>query len=80
MENVILNNGILSVTVSTFGAEVISAIHCGKEMVWQGSEKYWTGHSPLLFPVCGAFKDFKYEYNGPTRARSRWAATRSSAS
>lgn len=66
MENVVLNNGVLSVTISTYGAEVVSAIRNGKEMVWQGSEKFWTGHSPLLFPVCGAFRDFKYEYKGNT--------------
>ncbi|MBR3864739.1 MAG: hypothetical protein IKJ19_06490 [Clostridia bacterium] len=66
MEKVILNNSVLRVTISTFGAEVTSVIYKDEERIWQGNEKFWTGHSPLLFPVCGAFKDFKYTLNDKT--------------
>ncbi len=66
MENVILSNNLLTVTVSTFGAEVTSVIYKNEEKVWQGDKAFWTGHSPLLFPVCGALRDFKYTLDDKT--------------
>ena len=48
-----LQDGALSVTVSTLGAEAVSAVYGGKERLWQNDNGSWTGHSPVLFPVCG---------------------------
>lgn len=46
-----ITNGILDVSVDTFGAELVSVRFHGREKLWQGSE--WPHHAPILFPVCG---------------------------
>ena len=44
----------LAITVSEWGAELISVKHRGKERIWQNENGEWSGHAPVLFPVCGA--------------------------
>ena len=44
----------LAITVSEWGAELISVKHHGKERIWQNENGEWSGHTPVLFPVCGA--------------------------
>ncbi|MBE7085273.1 MAG: hypothetical protein E7368_04380 [Clostridiales bacterium] len=53
--NYTIKNDRTSVTVTDFGAEVISVIVDGKERLWQNPTGEWAGHAPLLFPVCGHF-------------------------
>lgn len=61
----ILKNDQLSVTISSRGAETVSIKCAGDcEYIWQGDEKYWTGQSPLLFPICGRLFGGKYTYLG----------------
>lgn len=48
-----IDNGTLSFTVDSLGAELISVIKDGKQRVWQNQTGDWAGHGPLLFPVCG---------------------------
>ncbi|MBE5745303.1 MAG: hypothetical protein E7355_04120 [Clostridiales bacterium] len=50
-----IKNEKISVTVTDFGAEVISVVVDGKERLWQNPTGEWAGHAPLLFPVCGHF-------------------------
>ena len=50
-----IDNGTLAVTVSTRGAELQSVKFNGKERLWQNETGEWAGHSPVLFPYCGAF-------------------------
>ncbi|MBQ8685600.1 MAG: hypothetical protein IJ514_05480 [Clostridia bacterium] len=45
----------LRVTVESYGAELVSVLHRGKERLWQNETGEWAGHAPLLFPVCGHF-------------------------
>lgn len=52
--NYTIKNDELSVTVSTLGAELQSVKFHGKERLWQNENGEWAGHSPNLFPVCGA--------------------------
>lgn len=65
----ILKSESLTVSVSSKGAELISAKDAsGKEYVWQADKRYWGRHAPILFPVCGRLLDSKYtlgekEYN-----------------
>ena len=53
--NYTIKNDRTSVTVTDFGAEVISVVVDGKERLWQNPTGEWAGHAPLLFPVCGHF-------------------------
>lgn len=50
-----ISNQIISAEVSTTGAEVQSIKGCqtGREYMWNGDEKWWHGHSPILFPIVG---------------------------
>lgn len=43
----------MSVTADTFGAELTSIICDGRERLWQNRTGEWSGHAPVLFPVCG---------------------------
>lgn len=46
--------GNLAITVTESGAELISVKRHGKERLWQNENGGWSGHAPVLFPVCGA--------------------------
>ena len=47
-------NDRLTVEISERGAELRSLkTHDGAEWLWQGDAAWWTGRSPLLFPVVG---------------------------
>lgn len=65
-KNVTVSNGILDVVISTFGAEIKSLKKDGKEYLWGGNPDVWSGQAPILFPMCGAFKDNKYTFEGKT--------------
>ena len=66
--NHVIENEALRVTVSSMGAEMISAVDKkdGTEYVWQGDATYWTGHAYNLFPICGRLTEGKYTYKGNT--------------
>ncbi len=54
----------LSVTVDTFGAQVMSIKSAdGFEYLWQGGE-WWPDRCPVLFPTCGNCPTRKYTYRG----------------
>lgn len=52
---VTISNEHLQVKISTKGAEVqsIQDIKTQQEYIWKGDEKWWSGHSPILFPIVG---------------------------
>ena len=52
---VTINNEHIRVNISTQGAEVqsIQDIHTQREYIWNGDAKWWSGHSPILFPIVG---------------------------
>ena len=45
-----LDNGVLSVRVSSPGGELQSVKKDGREYLWQGDPAYWEGKAPNLFP------------------------------
>lgn len=49
-----VKSGNLEITATDLGAELISVKHNGKERLWQNQNGGWSGHAPVLFPVCGA--------------------------
>lgn len=51
----ILNN-FLEASVKPHGAELSSILKDGVQYLWQGNETYWTGQSPILFPIVGKLK------------------------
>lgn len=48
-----LHGNKIQLTVEDFGAEAVSVICNGKERLWQNPTGEWSGHAPVLFPVCG---------------------------
>ena len=61
-----IENDYLKAKVSDTGAELVSLTSKidGCEYIWQGDEKYWTGHAPIMFPICGRLYEGKYTYKG----------------
>ena len=65
-----IKNKYLLVSVNTFGAEIVSVVFNGVERVWQNENGKWSGHSPVLFPVCGNSavvidgKDYNMPFHG----------------
>lgn len=59
-----ISNNELKVVISEAGAEMQSlrSIRDGREYLWQGDAKYWTGRSPILFPIVGGM------WNGQCRS------------
>ena len=69
-----LENEVLKVTVTTWGAQVKSVIRkCdGVEHMWQADAAVWGYHAPILFPYTGKLKDGKLiakgkEYASPAQ-------------
>ena len=54
-----ISNQELSVSISAFGAEIQSVrdVRTGQEYWWNGDARFWSGRSPLLFPVVGRLWD-----------------------
>ncbi len=61
---VVLNNSNLYVEIAELGAEIRKVTFCGKDRFWNGDEKYWTGVSPVLFPICSGVPDDKFSFEG----------------
>jgi galactose mutarotase-like enzyme len=60
-----LSNAFLSVLVSPLGAELQSILDVdGHEWLWQGDPTFWSGRSPLLFPVVGRSVDGRVRISG----------------
>ena len=59
-----LKNNLLTVEISTLGAQIMSVKKDGCEYIWQGNPEFWASRTPLLFPVCGRFFGGKYTYEG----------------
>jgi len=63
---VTISNGILTATINTLGAELISLVKNNKNYIWQVDETYWNKTSPVLFPIVGCLKNDSYTFNGTT--------------
>lgn len=62
----ILENGNIKISASTFGGELNSLISKkdNTEYLWNGDEKHWKYHSPILFPIVGKVLNNKYRAEG----------------
>ncbi|WP_419826276.1 aldose 1-epimerase family protein [Sphingomonas sp.] len=55
---VTLRSDALTVTVSTRGAELQSVTDAdGRDWLWDGDPRWWTGRAPILFPTVGVTAD-----------------------
>lgn len=63
---IILENDILKVTITTRGAQAKSVVRKedGVEHIWCGDPQIWEFHTPILFPYCSQLKDKKLEARG----------------
>ena len=61
----ILENEFLKIKISDKGAELQEIIHKKKELnyLWNGDQKYWGKHSPVLFPIVGSLKNNTFFYH-----------------
>ena len=65
MSLITITNECLKVTISSRGAELQSVLDAdGKERLWQGDPAFWTGRAPIMFPVCGGYKEDVYTMRG----------------
>jgi len=55
----------LTVTVSDMGAEMQSlTTYDGREFLWNGDPEWWSGRSPILFPIVGRAPGDQVEIDG----------------
>ncbi len=64
--NYTIKSDVLTVVISSLGAEMISAVgKDGFEYIWQNeSGEFWKSHAPILFPHCGRILNSEYTYEG----------------
>lgn len=63
-----IQNDKLRATFNNLGAELVSLINIetGKEIMWSGNPDFWSGISPVLFPIIGALKNEQYIFENQT--------------
>jgi galactose mutarotase-like enzyme len=63
--NVTISGPHLRAEVSADGAELIRLQdEQGRDWLWDGDPAFWTGRSPLLFPIVGRVRDDRVRING----------------
>ncbi|MEM7257825.1 MAG: aldose 1-epimerase family protein [Pseudomonadota bacterium] len=71
-----ISNQHLTIAVRELGAELQSIKSAGIERLWQGDARIWSGRAPILFPIVGALKGAKYEFEGQQYALPRHGLAR----
>ena len=61
-----ISNEFVTATFSEIGAELKSFKCDGNEHIWYGDPQFWTGSSPVLFPIWSGLKDDEFIYEGKT--------------
>ena len=59
-----LDNGVLSVRVSSIGGQLLSVKKDGKEYLWQGDPAFWEDRAPNLFPYIARLTNGTYTVHG----------------
>ena len=59
-----LKNKDLEIEISSLGAELKRVVKNGNDYLWDGNPEFWTGTSPVLFPIVGAVAKGKYLVGG----------------
>lgn len=68
--NTILKSSLATVEIKPVGAEVVSfkRVDTDCEYIWKGDAAYWTGHSPVLFPIVCAVNNGEITVDGSSYA------------
>ena len=54
---VTIQNGELSASIDSQGAQLMSLALAGNEYLWQGDPRWWAKRAPILFPIVGSLRD-----------------------
>ncbi len=75
-----LQNNLLSIKVSSLGAELCSVFskETNIEYIWQADETVWARHAPNLFPIVGKLKDGEFIYQSKSYQLSQHGFARDS--
>lgn len=63
-----LRSGTAEAVINSLGAELSSfkLLATGNEYIWSGNAEFWTGRSPVLFPIIGAARGGEIRTGGNT--------------
>jgi len=63
---IILKNSKLKATIDTLGAELIhlEKLDTGLDYMWSGDPTFWSGRSPVLFPIIGKVSNGQLHHEG----------------
>ena len=64
MKEYCIQNSKLRVSVSTYGAELMSVQTGGTEFLWQGDPAYWGRRALVMFPIVGSWPNDTYYVDG----------------
>jgi galactose mutarotase-like enzyme len=65
--SIVIRSERLVAEISRHGAELIRLQdRDGKDLLWNGCEKWWTGRAPLLFPIVGRLPNDTAMFDGKT--------------
>ncbi|MDQ0454446.1 aldose 1-epimerase family protein [Rhizobium paknamense] len=72
-----IENSKLSAEISSLGAELQSLVtKDGASLLWNGDSEWWTGRSPILFPIVGKAPNDRLTINGETYAMAQHGLAR----
>lgn len=67
-ELVTISDGVLSASIDSLGAQLMSVSLNDAEYLWQGDPAWWPRRAPILFPIVGVLRDGRAESaSGPVR-------------
>jgi galactose mutarotase-like enzyme len=65
--SIVIRSERLTAEISRHGAELVRLQDLdGKDLLWDGCEKWWTGRAPLLFPIVGKLPNDTAVIDGET--------------
>jgi galactose mutarotase-like enzyme len=71
-EELTISNRDIRASVSSLGAELVRLQDGnGTDYLWSGDPTWWSGHSPILFPIVGELKGGRLKVDGKTFAMAR---------
>jgi galactose mutarotase-like enzyme len=74
-----IGNQDLTIDVSSLGSEMQSlTTGDGRSWLWNGDAAFWTGRSPILFPIVGKAPDDTFEIDGKAYAMGQHGFARKS--
>lgn len=68
-ETLRIASGQLTAEIALRGAELVRLRdEAGRDLLWDGDPAFWTGRSPILFPIVGRLKDDRLTVDGVPHA------------